>query len=160
MESLWTWLEGLPLSQHIGITWWFPFLESLHVIAIVFVVGTILSVDLRLLGFSALRYPASVVVGELIPWTWAAFVMAIPTGFGMFMTRAAHYAGNPAFRIKLVLLVLAGVNMALFQWRGVRDIATWDEATPPPRRARLAGALSLLLWAGVIVAGRWTGHLN
>ena len=160
ISSLWEWLEGLALAQEIGISWWFPFLESIHVLSIAFVVGSILTVDLRLLGLSALDYAASRVVRELVPWTWGAFLLALPTGFGMFMTRASHYAGNPAFRIKMILLVLAGANMAFFQLRSIKNIESWDRSRSTPRAARIAGAISLLLWAGVVLAGRWTGHLN
>ena len=156
--ELWTWLETRPLSEHIGFTWWFPFLESIHVLALTLVVGSILMVDLRLLGVAALRYAASRMNTELIPWTWGAFGLAVVTGFGMFMTRASAYIENPAFQTKLVLLLLAGANMALFQFRTYRGIAAWDTTAAPPVAARLAGAVSLLLWAGVVLAGRWIGH--
>ena len=78
--EFWAWLEGLPLAEHIGFTWWFPFLESIHVLAVGFLVGSILMVDVRLLGLAALRYPASRMTRELLPWTWAAFCLAIVTG--------------------------------------------------------------------------------
>ena len=156
--EFWTWLEGLPLAEYIGFTWWFPFLESIHVLAIAFLVGSILMVDLRLLGVAALDYAASRLTRELIPWTWGAFCVAVVTGIGMFMTRAATYIEHPPFQIKLVLLLLAGLNMALFQFRTFRDIAEWDNAAVTPIVARVAGATSLLLWAGVVLAGRWIGH--
>ena len=156
--AFWTWLEGLPLSEHIGFTWWFPLLESIHVLAITLVVGSILMVDLRLLSVAARTYPASRMNRELIPWTWGAFCVAAVTGTGMFMTRASAYIENPAFETKLVLLLLAGVNMAWFQFRTFRDIADWDTAAVAPVPARLAGATSLLLWTGVVLAGRWVGH--
>ena len=159
-EALWTWLEGLPLTLHIGSTWWFPLLESIHVVTIAFVVGSILMVDLRLLGLSGLDYAASRITRELVPWTWGAFFLSLPTGFGMFMTRASHYAGNPAFQMKMILLLLAGANMAFFQLRSIRTIESWDTSAVTPRAAKVAGATSLLLWIGVILAGRWTGHLN
>ena len=160
LEALWTWLEGLPLTLHIGSTWWFPLLESIHVLTITFVVGSILMVDLRLLGVSGLGYAASRITRELVPWTWGAFLLSLPTGFGMFMTRAGHYAGNPAFQMKMILLVLAGANMAFFQFRSVKSIERWDTSAVTPPAAKIAGATSLLLWIGVILAGRWTGHLN
>ena len=156
--ELWSWLERLPLSEHIGFTWWFPFLESIHVLAISLVVGSILMVDLRLLGVAALSYPASRVTRELIPWTWAAAGIAVVTGFGLFMTRAATYIEHPPFQIKLVLLLLAGANMALFQFRTFRNIEAWDTEAATPIAAKLAGGTSLLLWAGVVLAGRWIGH--
>ena len=157
--EFWSWLERLPLAEYIGYTWWFPFLESIHVLAVGLVVGSILMVDLRLLGVAALSYPASRVARELIPWTWGAVCVAVVTGTGMFMTRASAFVENPAFQIKLVLLLLAGANMALFQFRTFRDVEGWDNAAVTPVAARVAGATSLLLWAGVVLAGRWIGHL-
>ena len=157
--SIWQWLQDHPIAQHIGFTWWFPLLESIHVIAVGLVVGSIMMVDLRLLGLAALRYPASQVTRRLVPWTWGAFVVAAVTGFGLFATRAPAYVENPAFQIKFLLLPLACLNMAWFQVRTFRGIGAWDMASPPPPSARLAGAVSLLLWAGVVLAGRWTGHI-
>ena len=157
--AFWSWLETLPLAEHIGFTWWFPFLESLHVLGVGLVVGSILMVDLRLLGVTALSVPASRMTRELIRWTWGAFVLAVFTGFGMFMTRAGTYIANPAFQIKLLFLLLAGVNMAWFQFRTLRGVAGWDTAARPPRAARIAGIASLVLWIGVIFAGRWVGHI-
>ena len=116
--------------------------------------------DLRLLGIAALRYPVSQITGKLLPWTWAAFVVAAITGFGMFVTRAPAYVENPAFQIKFLLLPLACINMAIFHFRTFRrGIAEWDTAEELPPAARIAGGASLLLWAGIVLAGRWTGHL-
>ncbi len=157
--SIWQWLQDHPLSQHIGFTWWFPMLESIHVIGIGLVVGTILTVDLRLLGLAATRYPVSQITGKLLPWTWAAFVVAAVTGFGMFMTRAPAYLDNTAFQIKLLLLPLAFINMAVFHFRTFRGVGAWDAAEELPPAARFAGGASLLIWAGIVLAGRWTGHL-
>ncbi len=123
------------------------------------VVGSILMVDLRLLGKTALTVPASRMTREMIRWTWGAFVLAVITGTGMFMTRAGAYIENPAFQIKLLLLMLAGVNMAWFQFRTLRGVDQWDTSATPPPAARVAGAASLLLWIGVIFAGRWVGHI-
>ncbi len=158
--SIWQWLQDHPLAQHIGFTWWFPLLESIHVIGIGLVIGSILTVDLRLLGLAALRYPLTQITGKLLPWTWAAFVVAAITGFGMFVTRAPAYVENPAFQIKFLLLPLACINMAIFHFRTFRrGIADWDTAEEPPPAARIAGGASLLIWAGIVLAGRWTGHL-
>ena len=87
--GFWVWLQALPLSEYIGFTWWFPLLESIHVLAISFVVGSILMVDLRLLGLAALLYPVSHLTRELVSWMWAGFATAAITGFGLFMTRAS-----------------------------------------------------------------------
>jgi len=155
-----TWLENLPLSARIGESWWFPLLESVHVVGITLVVGSILMVDLRLLGVAARSYAVSRVSKEMVPWTWGAFAVSVITGIGMFMTRAQHYMENPAFQVKLWLLLLAGVNMVALHFVGLRHIAQWDTERKTPGLAKLAGALSLVVWTGVLLAGRWTGHLS
>jgi hypothetical protein len=153
LEQFWAWLEMQPLAAHIGETAWFPFLESVHVLSAMFVVGTVLMADLRLLGWSALRYPLEVVTSEVIPWTWGAFAIATLTGIGMFITRASAYVANPAFLAKVVLLLLAGVNMLALHFIALRD-------TDRRRLQMATGACSLLVWAGVVLAGRWIGHLS
>ena len=158
-HPFWEWLQNHPTSQYIGFTVWFPFLESIHVLAIGLVVGSILMVDLRLLGVSALSYPVSCMVRELTPWTWGAVVVAVATGLGMFVTRAPAYVENPAFQFKLVFLLLAFVNMTIFQFGTFRRVDAWDRSASIPSGAKAAGAASLTLWVGVILAGRWTGHI-
>jgi hypothetical protein len=159
LTDFWEWLGGLPLSTHIGETWWFPLLESFHVLASTFVVGSILMLDLRLLGLAARQHPVSRIVRETVPWTRAAFGVAALTGLGMFITQPGRYAGNRAFQAKLVLLVLAGINMAVFHLRTVRSVERWDTAEATTTAARFAGAGSILLWVGILLAGRWIGHL-
>ena len=151
-EDFWTWLELQPLAAHIGETAWFPFLESVHVLSAMFVVGTVLMADLRLLGWSALRYPVTLVTDEVVPWTWGAFVIATVTGVGLIMPRASWYVVNPAFLTKVVLLLLAGVNMLVLHFFALR--------TERVRLQMTTGACSLLVWAGVVLAGRWIGHLS
>ena len=158
--DLWTWLETQPISAYLGASWWFPFLESIHVLSGTFVVGSILMVDLRLLGLAARRHPVSRIVREVVPWTLGACTVSIVAGLGLFVTRATHYAENPAFLVKMVLLVLAGLNMAVFHFATARNIERWDTATVTSPSSRLAGVSSLLLWAGVMLAGRWIGHLS
>src|SRR5215471_9721252 len=108
LAKFWLTLEESSIAQRIGESWWFPLLESIHVIAIVFVVGSVLMVDLRLLRASARSYPVSRMSKELVPWTWCAFFIAVVTGVGLFITRAGHYVDNIAFRWKFALLLLAG----------------------------------------------------
>jgi len=158
--DLWTWLEALPIALYIGESWWFPLLESIHVVSATFVLGSILMVDLRLLGLAALDYPVSRITAEVVPWTYGACALSVVTGFGMFMCRASHYADNSAFEIKMTLLVLAGINMAVFHLISARGIAAWDTGGATTAAAKFAGACSLLLWTGIMLAGRWIGHLS
>jgi hypothetical protein len=157
LQDLWTWIEELPISGEIGASWGFPFFESIHVVASTFVVGSILMVDLRLLGLAARRYSASRIITEVVPWTIGAFVLSAVAGAGMFITQANRYMDNRAFQV--MLLVLAIINMAVFHRRTARSIAQWDTAAVTTPAARFAGGCSLLVWISVMLAGRWIGHL-
>jgi hypothetical protein len=152
LEEFWTWLEMTSLAARIGESAWFPFLESMHVLSAMFVVGTVLMADLRLLGWSARRYSVTVITDEVVQWTWGAFVIAVVTGLGLLMPRASSYVANPAFLTKVVLLALALVNMLTLHFFALR--------TERVRLQMTTGACSLLVWAGVVLAGRWIGHLS
>ncbi|MBL4821164.1 MAG: hypothetical protein JKY98_09290 [Gammaproteobacteria bacterium] len=158
-HEFWLNLENMPIAWEIGGTWLFPLLESIHVIAAAMVVGSILMVDLRLLGVAARHYSISTMSRELAPWSWGAFVVATITGVGMFITRAASHVLNPAFQWKMALLVLAGANMAMFHFGVYRKINQWDTAYKIPAKIKTFGASSLILWAGVMLSGRWVGHI-
>ena len=135
----------------------FPMLECVHVVAITLVLGTISIVDLRLLGYAAHRRGVRKLMRELLPFTWAAFGVAAVAGSLLFISNAPKYAHNFEFRAKLVLIALAGINMAMFHLTAYRRVVQWDEATPPPLAARIVGATSLCLWIAVVFMGRWVG---
>ena len=135
----------------------FPTLESIHVLSLVLVFGTIAIVDLRLVGFGLHRRGAHRLIAELLPYTWVAFACAAVSGALLFSSNAVQYASNTQFQFKMALIVLAGCNMALFHMTIYRRIAQWDLAVPPPVAARLFGVLSLIIWTAVIVLGRWIG---
>lgn len=160
LAELWTALEGLPTSQAIASGVLFPWIESLHVLALVVVVGTIAMVDLRLIGFRAGERGVRALIREVLPYTWVAFALALATGFLLFASSASTYAENIAFRIKLCLLLLAGLNMLAFHLTTYRSVHLWDQLTTPPWRARLAGAVSLGCWALVVAFGRWIGFVQ
>ena len=130
--------------------------ESTHVLAAVLVLGTVLIADLRLLGITDSQRPFMRIGRETLPLTWVAFALAVITGSLMFTTSAQTYFGNAAFQLKALALLVAGLNMLLFQVLTARDVAAWDSAKPP-RAARIAGAVSLLLWVAVVLLGRWIG---
>jgi hypothetical protein len=134
----------------------FPTIETVHVFALVLVVGSIMTVDLRLLGLTNKERPFSQLAGEMLPWTWVAFSVAAGAGLLMFSSKAVVYYGNIPFRLKMFCLLLAGINMVLFHWLGTRHLETWDRKQPP-NVAKFAGGASLLLWTTIVAAGRWIG---
>ena len=135
----------------------FPLIESVHVLSICLVVGSILVVDLRLLGLASTNQPVSRVTRGILPLTWSAFVVAVASGGLMFISNATKYLGNGYFVAKLLLIGAAGVNMAVFHAVGARDLPRWDNESVPPLRARLAGGFSIVLWIAVVACGRWIG---
>ena len=155
-----TWIEATPLAVAITeSTWMFPTIETIHVLALTLVVGSIAMLDLRLLGVSTRNVSVMQLSEETLPWTWGAFVVAAITGSLMFASAATKYYHNIPFRMKMVLLVLAGINMAVFHLGAWRAVHAWNHTLPTPRAARYAAGLSLLFWIGVVVAGRWVGFV-
>ena len=106
MAELWVWIESTELAFQIGATWWFPLLESIHVLGLALLLGSIVMLDLRLLGISAQCYQPEEMASGMLCWAWLGFVLAIVTGLGMFISRPSAYAANPAFQIKLLLLLV------------------------------------------------------
>ncbi|MDP2140920.1 MAG: hypothetical protein Q8L20_08925 [Gammaproteobacteria bacterium] len=159
LNDFWLWLEYLPIAGHIGATWWFPLMESIHVVSITLMLGAILMLDLRLLGLAANSYTVSAMSKELVPWSAGAFVMACVTGVAMFITRASAHVLNPAFQIKMLLILLAGINIVLFHFWILRTTPPWDSSSNTPTTARMMAGASLFLWCGVMLAGRWVGHV-
>jgi hypothetical protein len=135
----------------------FPFIESVHVVAICLVVGSILAVDLRLLGLASVNLPVSRVTGGILPLTWGAFVVALTSGGLLFISNATKYLGNGFFVAKMFLIGAAGLNMVMFYTIGARNLPRWENDARLPLAARLAGGVSILLWIAVVACGRWIG---
>src|SRR5947208_1383889 len=120
-------------------------------------VGTAATVDLRLLGLSR-QLSVSGMERHLLRWARASLLVVVPTGSLMFVAHASEFFYNPAFRLKLMLLVAAGLNAWLFHLRPFRLVSEWDAGARAPLAARFAGGLSLVLGASVIACGRLPAH--
>lgn len=161
IQALLAWLQALPPSQAMRDSGWlFPAVESGHVVAISLVVGSIMIVDLRLLGITSRHKPVTQLAGEVLPWTWGFFVVAVATGLAMFASKAEDYFENPAFQLKMLFLLLAGLNMAVFHLTAYRSVQHWDHEKPTLFSAKVAGGLSLLFWIAVVTCGRWIAFVN
>lgn len=158
LQSLFQQLHDTPVATAIRESGTlFPWIESVHVLAITTVVGSIIIVDLRLLGVASRKRPISRLSAEVLPITWTAFVIAAITGSLLFSSNAVKYSHNTMFLAKMSLLVLAFFNMLAFHAITSRGIERWDAAPTPPTRVRLTGAASLLIWIAVITCARWIG---
>jgi len=153
--NLCQWLFDSELGTSIReSTFVFPLIETTHVLAIALLVGTVAILDLRLWGVVLKGERVTTVARQLLPLTWAGFSVVFSSGLLLFIAEAAKLYANPAFRLKLLFLILVGLNPLVFHFTVYRDVDHWDAAVVTPPRARLAGGLSLALWAGIIVAGR------
>jgi hypothetical protein len=135
----------------------FPLIESVHVVSICLVVGSILVVDLRLLGLASVHQSVGRVTSGILPLTWGAFAVAVASGTLLFISNATKYLANGYFVAKIFLICAAGLNMAIFHAISARDLPRWEKETRLPLPARLAGGLSILLWIAVVTCGRWIG---
>lgn len=161
-EIVQEWPSSIALRESL---WVYPIIETAHVLGLCLFVGTAWLWDLRLLGVTLRRVPVSQLSAQLLPWTGVGFAVMALSGVGLVFSDPLRFYSNVFFRIKLVLVILAGLNAFIFH----RTIGThrleWDLNPITPFRARLAGALSLGLWAAVIVTGRliaynWFGALH
>src|SRR5437868_5594023 len=135
----------------------FPLLESTHVFGLAMVFGTIAIIDLRLLGIASTRRPFRRMASDILKWTWAAFAITAVTGALMFITNAQVYYHNFFFRTKMVLLVFAGINMAVFELTARRTVHRWDKARSAPPAGKAVAVLSIVMWIAIIFMGRIIG---
>lgn len=143
-------LEASALGQ--AVRDWFPLVKGVHLAGIALLIGTIVVVDLRLLGLLRDR-PVRSLARRLLPWTAGSFLLIVPSGLAMFVGYAGDLVASQVFALKMCLILCAGINAALFHAGAFRGAAGWDVGVAPPAAARAAGAASLALWAGVIACG-------
>jgi hypothetical protein len=159
MFSICQWVQQTPMSISIReSTWVYPILDVVHCVGIFLVAGTIVIVDLRLLGFGMRRAQVSSVVAQVLPWTFFGFAFMFVTGSLLAWAEPLKLYRSVFFRWKLLFLAIAGLNALLFHYGIYRRASRWDDAVFTPARARLAGALSIVCWIGVIAAGRAIGY--
>jgi hypothetical protein len=136
----------------------YPIVESTHVLALTVFVGLAVMIDLRLLGLVLRRVPVTDTIDRLLPWTKAGFVVMVITGVLLFYAIPVRTYQSIFFRAKVVMLVLAGLNVWVFDHRVYPRVAEWDLDVTTPKGARRAAIFSLILWAGIIVAGRMIAY--
>jgi Family of unknown function (DUF6644) len=160
LEAIYEWLQNTSVADIIGQSaYLFPLLESLHVLSITVMMGTIALVDLRLVGLINRERPVSQVLREVLPFTIGAFISSVVTGALLFASHAVQYMSNGPFIAKMVLMLVAGVNILIFHGVTQRTMQQWDLGRPP-LRAVIAGGTSLILWIAIVACGRWIGFTS
>jgi hypothetical protein len=135
-------------------TWVEPIVESVHVLTLTLFLGFSVLLDLRLLGVILKRKRVSEVLTQLNPWLFAGFAVMIVTGVLLFCGDPVAFYSTIFFRVKMIMLVLAGLNVLVFNWTVGRRVVEWDQGVSTPTGAKVAAILSLVLWIAIIAAGR------
>ena len=158
-QTIWQNIEFSSLGTTIAESlWMFPTIETVHVFAIVTVIGAIVIMDLRLLGVAGMQKAVKAMEHDTIPVTWIAFGVAVITGLLLFVSKASTYMANPYFIWKMILLALAGINMAVFHRLVSKDVNQWGApGMPTPGAAKLSALLSLAFWIIIPYCGRVIG---
>ena len=158
LAPLWQGLENSSVGQFVASsTWAFPTIETLHVIFFVIVLGTIVVMDIRMLGLTSTSYPLTRLSKDTLRLTWIAFVCAAITGSLLFVSKATSYVINPYFQRKMICMALAGANMVVFEFLTWRGVKSWDIGSAIPTATKVSAALSLIFWILVVFFGRTVG---
>ena len=153
------WLESTRLAELVTqSTYGFPIVVAIHLLGLGLSVGTVVWFDLRLLGKVLTSTPVSEVYRRLAPVMMTGFAVMFGSGAVIFTGYAAAAYNNPYFRVKLAMIALAGLNAAVFHVYTQRRLAGWDTWSQPPGAARVAGAISIVSWIVVVLAGRMMSY--
>lgn len=147
-------LEDSPLAVAIRQSLWlYPMLEIVHIAGIALLVGPAFMFDLRLLGVSK-NLPVSALAKHLLPWSRRGLLLIIPSGLLLFITNAATLWYDPIFLVKMILLVVAGLNALVFHSFTFRSVLAWNENTILPTAAKVTAVISIIIWIIIIACGR------
>ena len=152
------WLEGTAVAEAIRTSvWMYPALECAHYIGIAFLVGGIMLIDLRLLGL-AKALPIRSMIG-LLPWVWGGFLINVASGALIFIYGATNFGTNSSFWLKMIFMVLAGINALIFTVAAARSGSEWLETGSVPVFVKTVATASLVLWLCVVTTGRWMAYI-
>lgn len=153
------WINETAFSQYLRESdVAFPLTEAIHLIGLGISVGVVLWVDLRLLGLGMKHARLTEVVARLEPWAIGGFAVMFVSGLLLFLGKPENYYSTTAFKVKMILLPFAGLNVLVFHRRILPGVASWDHAAVAPWQGRLVGIVSITLWIIIIVLGRLTAY--
>ena len=155
LKGLFEYVNELPTSIAIRESQYFsPYLTVSHVVVMALVAGLVLMMDLRLMGVANMRTPFSELQGRLFPWQMLGMGLAAITGLVLAFSDPMRFYANIFFWMKMLMLLLAALNAMAFHYTTYYSVAKWDTAPTPPLSAKLSGAISVVLWTMIILAGR------
>lgn len=149
------WLDATQFSAVMRESVWAePIVETIHVLTLTLFLGFVLLLDLRLLDLVLRRKRVSEMFEQFNPWLFRGFAVMLITGLLLFSADPVNFYSTLFFKLKMIMLVLAGLNVALYHATIGRQIAEWDHAAATPWKVKLAGGVSLLLWVAIVACGR------
>jgi len=157
IPELCDWLSNTRLSLLIqNVSWLIPAVQSLHILSVAVVMSSMAMLDLRLMGVTARGQSLAAMAARLLPRMWIALIVLTLTGATLVIGEPARDLPNPAFQLKMAMLVAAIVLTAIIRRQIKKNEMFWEAR---PGSAKLAAAASLLLWVGIVVAGRWSAYV-
>jgi hypothetical protein len=149
------WLHDTQFSNAIRDSLWTePIVETIHVLTLTLFLGFAILLDMRLLGVTMRRRRISEVLAQFNPWLFVGFAIMILSGIILFCGDPIAFYSTTFFKVKMIMLVLAGVNVLVFNATIGRRVAEWDLAPSTPPAAKAAAVVSLVLWILIVAAGR------
>jgi hypothetical protein len=154
------WLEQTTVGSSVRESLWlFPIIETVHIFGIILLVGATSILDLRLMGLTFRDESVSKLAARFIPWALAGFIIQVCTGLLLFSSEATKMYDNVGFKVKMCLILVAGINALVFHSVAYQSVGKWDNDPVGPLSARAAGLISILLWFGIVAAGRWIAYV-
>lgn len=159
MEAIAQYLAGTPLNDFVISSYWmWPLMEIVHFIGLSLLIGALLLIDLRLAGF--FRQINITATHKLLPWVFVGFAMNIFSGVMFIVGDPLRYSVNIAFRIKMILVLIAGLNALWYYWKIDKDIKHWDAHGDTPALAKTIALISLVSWTGILLLGRLIPYIG
>jgi hypothetical protein len=157
--NLCQWLNDWPVTDVLREgEWQFGAVETMHILGLGFSVGTVMWLDFRLLGWAMRKEPVADVIDRFEPWAIGGFAVMFLSGILLVLAEPLKVYQVFAFRLKVIMLFLACLNVLYFHKRVAHNIDHWDQSMP--WRAKMVAIVSLVLWMGIIIAGRWTAYYS
>ena len=150
LQSTWV---GVLVAESL---WGYPLLETIHSLGMAMLIGSLGLINLRVLGMK--RELPMLGMRQLLPLAWAGFTLNAVSGTLLFTSDAIYFFESYTFRIKMILIVLGGLNAALLGQRVFRDAAVDGVANPPTAGTKWIAATSLVFWFGAVCAGRLVAY--
>jgi hypothetical protein len=160
LDSALVWLHDTAFGTVIRESVWAePIVETIHVLTLGVFLGFVILLDLRLLDLALRRTPVSTVFRQINPWLFGSFGIMLVTGITLFAGDPVLFYGTIFFKLKMLMLLAAALNVVVFSFTIGRTMMQWDVLPATPRGAKITGILSLVLWIAVVACGRGIAYV-